>query len=168
MTDHSLMRSLLGRRHDNEEPFSRLQNEVDRVFEQFRDWTSFGNAPLSLDANGSRSLVPRTDVSESDTAIEVDVDLPGVQLKDVDVTVQNKVLIVKGSKSTSEERDEKNYHIIERSRGSFSRQIPLGFDVDADKVTAQFNNGVLHVTIEKPQEVAASKKKIEVRQAENR
>jgi HSP20 family protein len=166
MSNNSLMHSLLGRWPARDEPVSRFQNDIDRVFEQFRDWVNLGSSPLALETSGNRPLVPRTDVSETDTAIEVDIDLPGVQLKDVDVSVVDKVLMVTGSKSESKERDEKNYHIVERSQGSFSRQIPLGFDVDTDKVQANFKNGVLHITLEKPAEVANSKKKIEVRQAE--
>lgn len=164
MSNNSLMQTLLGRSPVTGEPLSRVQSDMDRAFDQFRDWLSLGNPSLMADLRRNRPLMPKADVSETDKTVEVDVDLPGVQLKDVDVSVADKMLMIEGKMSSRDERKEKNYHIVERSQGMFSRQIPLGFDVEPEKVKANFSNGVLHVVIDKPAESTTGKKKIEVKE----
>ena len=87
--------------------------------------------------------------------------------KDLDVTLANGMLTVRGEKKT--ERDEqdkdKNWHVVERSYGSFSRAIPLPFDPDPAKVEAKFDKGVLHIHLPKPAEVAKKQQKIEIKKA---
>jgi HSP20 family protein len=88
-------------------------------------------------------------------------------LEAVDVTLANGMLSVRGEKKT--ERDDqdkdKNWHVVERSYGSFSRTIPLPFDPDPAKVEAKFDKGVLHVRLPKPAEVAKKQQKIEIKKA---
>ena len=94
-------------------------------------------------------------------------ELPGVDEKDLDVTLANGVLTIRGEKRT--ERDEqdkdknKNWHVVERSFGSFSRAIPLPFDPDPAKVEAKFDRGVLRIRLPKPAEVAKKQQKIEIK-----
>ena len=110
-------------------------------------------------------LSPKIDVAESKDAIEVTAELPGVDEKDVDVTLANGMLTVRGEKKT--ERDEqdkdKNWHVMERSYGSFSRAIPLPFHPDPAKVEAKFDNGVLRIRLPKPPEVPSKQQKIEIK-----
>jgi len=143
--------------------FSNLHNEIDRVFNQFRDSTMSYPGTSLLSGNGMQRLQPRVDISETDGQIQVEAELPGVELADVEVSVTNESLVIEGRKSTESEKKEKNYHLVERSQGQFVRRIPLGFYVDADKINATFKNGVLTVAIQKPEEHANRKKRIEVK-----
>ena len=107
----------------------------------------------------------KIDVAESKDAIEVTAELPGVDEKDVDVTLADDVLTIRGEKkSEREERDkEKNWHVVERSYGSFSRAIPLPFEADPTKVEAKFDNGVLRIHLPKPEDVTKKEQKIEIK-----
>jgi HSP20 family protein len=141
----------------NDDPFGTLFREVQKTFEDFSQRSPF--ARFSSD-------MPKIDVAESKDAIDVTAELPGVDEKDVDVTLANGMLTVRGEKKT--ERDEhdkdKNWHVVERSYGSFSRAIPLPFDPDPAKVEAKFDRGVLHIHLPKPAEVA-KQQKIEIKKA---
>jgi HSP20 family protein len=141
-----------------EDPFRSLFQEVQRTFEDFSRRTPF----LRF---GSDMLSPKIDVAESKDAIEVTAELPGVDEKDVDVTLADDVLTIRGEKRT--ERDEqdkdKNWHVVERGFGSFTRAIPLPFDADASKVEAKFDKGVLRIRLPKPAEAAKKQQKIEIK-----
>jgi HSP20 family protein len=143
-------------RDDN--PFGTLFREVQKTFEDFSRRTPFARFTPDM-------LSPKIDVAESKDAIEVMAELPGVDERDVDVTLANRILTVRGEKKT--ERDEqdkdKNWHVVERSYGSFSREIPLPFDPDPAKVEAKFDNGVLRVHLPKPPEIASKQQKIEIK-----
>lgn len=147
--------SLFGRGDD---PFRSLFQEVQKTFEDFSRRTPFARFTSDM-------LSPKIDVAESKDAIEVTAELPGVDEKDIDVTLTNGMLTVRGEKKT--ERDEqdkdKNWHVVERSYGSFSRAIPLPFDPDPAKVEAKFDNGVLRIHLPKPLEVASKQQKIEIK-----
>jgi HSP20 family protein len=97
----------------------------------------------------------------------VTAELPGVDEKDLDVTLANEVLTIRGEKRTErdEEDKDKNWHVVERSFGSFTRAIPLPFDPDATKVEARFDKGVLRIRLPKPGEVAKKQQKIEIKKA---
>src|SRR5262249_36924256 len=106
-------------------------------------------------------------IAESKDAIEVTAELPGVDEKDLGLTLANGILTVRGEKkSARDEQDkDKNWHVVERSYGSFSRAIPLPFDPDPTKVEAKFDKGVLHIHLPKPAEVAKKQQKIEIKKA---
>jgi HSP20 family protein len=132
-----------------------LQNEIDRLFEDFtRGWPTLARAT---------ELVPSMDVTESDREIEITVELPGLEEKDVQVNVADNVLTVKGEKKAEKEEKSKNYRRYERSYGSFSRTLELPDGVDASAIKASLANGVLKVTVPKP--APAQVKKIEVKAA---
>ena len=153
----SYLPSFFGRDDDQ---FGSLFREVQKTFEDFSR-----RSPLA--GLGSDVLAPRIDIAESKDAIDLTAELPGVDEKDVDVTLANGVLTIRGEKKA--ERDEKdkdkNWHVVERSYGSFSRTISLPFDPDSAKVEAKFENGVLHIHLPKPAEVAKKQQKIEVKKA---
>jgi HSP20 family protein len=115
----------------------------------------------------SDTLSPKIDIAEGKDAIDVTAELPGVDAKDLDVTLANGMLTVRGEKRTErdEEDKDKNWHVVERSYGSFSRAIPLPFDPDPAKVEAKFDKGVLHIHLPKPAEVAKKQQKIEIKKA---
>jgi HSP20 family protein len=137
--------------------FGSLQREVDNLFEEFT---------RGLGTNGRMTmLMPSLDVSETDKEIEVRVDLPGLERKDVDISIENDVLTIRGEKhfEASEDHKNKNYHVRERSYGAFYRVLQLPPGIDPSKVQATMSKGVLTITIPKPAQSVA--KKIEVKEA---
>jgi HSP20 family protein len=141
-----------------EDTLRTLFQEVQKTFEDFSRRSPF--ARFSSDI-----LSPKIDVAESKDAIEVTAELPGVDEKDVDVTLADDVLTIRGEKkSEREEHDkDKNWHVVERSYGSFSRAIPLPFEPDATKVEAKFDKGVLRIHLPKSEEVTKKEQKIEIK-----
>lgn len=162
----SLLPDLWSRDDSVNNSFRNLQKEIDRVFHNFTSSDIMSSSAPDWRSNSNLNLLPRIDVSETDKEISIEVELPGVERKDVDITVVDQLLTIKGSKNTEQETKEKNYHLIERSRGSFERTIPLGFEVDSNQVDAKFHNGVLSLTVTKPPELESKVKKIEVKTTE--
>jgi HSP20 family protein len=144
------------RRGEND-PFSAMQKEINRMFEDF------GRGSLMRLSAAETS--PRIDVAETDSAIEVTAELPGIDEKDVDVVLRDDLLTIKGEKKSEREEKKKDYHLIERSFGSFARSIRLPFEADSEAVKASFAKGVLKITIAKPAEVKDKTVKIPVRSA---
>ena len=96
------------------------------------------------------AMAPRVDVSETDTELKIEAELPGIDEKDVEVVLSDGRLTIKGEKKQEKEEKKKDYHMVERSYGSFARSIVLPFEADPDKVKATFAKGVLTVTVPKP------------------
>ncbi|HBR06435.1 MAG TPA: Hsp20/alpha crystallin family protein [Desulfovibrio sp.] len=92
---------------------------------------------------------PAVDVSEDDKEVTVKAELPGLEAKDVELTLESGVLTIRGEKKFEGEEKKENYHRIERSYGSFVRAVPLPREVKSDKVKAKFDKGVLTVTMPK-------------------
>ncbi len=142
-------------RTDN--PFVSLQNEIDRLFENFSTgFPSLGNGMTNV-------TLPSMDVSETDKDIEVTAELPGLEEKDVQINMADNVLTIRGEKKAEKEQKDKNYRLVERSYGSFERSIQLPEGVNADAIKATIDKGVLKVTVPKP--VPAQVKTIEVKSA---
>ena len=142
--------------------FGSLQREVDRLFDDFT---------RGIGPNGGGALMPSIDVSETDKEIEITVDLPGLERKDVDISLENDVLTIRGEKKIETKPDnkdgkqgkDKTYHVAERSYGVFYRVIQLPPGIDPSKVQATMSKGVLKVAIPKPTRSSAAK--IEVKEA---
>jgi HSP20 family protein len=96
---------------------------------------------------------PKVDIYEEADHIVLKAELPGVDKKDIEVDVKNGVLTLKGERSVENEVKEENYHRKERSFGRFERSFKLEGDVDADKITADYKDGILKVSIPKPEEI---------------
>lgn len=141
--------------------FSQLQHEVDRLFGDFsrslstEHWPFAKNGPLSL----------RVDVCESNKAVEVSAELPGVEEKDIDVSLDDDKLTIKAEKKAEKESKDKTWHTLERSYGSVQRTIGLPFAVDPDKVEAKFEKGVLKITLPKPPESERKSRNIKIKGA---
>jgi len=120
-----------------------LRKEMDRFFDRVwdRDW--FDPSQLIED------YAPPLDMIESDQEIVVTVDVPGMEAKDIHVTVRDNVLILRGEKRTEKERKEDKTYRMERTFGAFTRHIALPVPVDSNKVNAAVQNGVLKVTLPK-------------------
>lgn len=128
--------------------FSNLQREIDRVFQDF----GRGGLP-SLGEFGKNAAAMKVNIAEHDGAIEVTAELPGCAPEDIDVQLKDGVLTIKGEKKVEKDEKQKDYHVMERSYGMFERSFSLPADVDAAKVEAAFDKGVLKVTLPKsPQE----------------
>ena len=108
--------------------------------------------PFETETISSRSWMPPVDIRETDEALTLMLDLPGMTKDDVTVTLENDTLTVSGERKFEDEEKNDNYHRIERAYGSFSRSFNLARDTKADKVSANFANGVLEVTLPKAEE----------------
>ena len=144
------------------DPFAEMRSEMDRLFDTFLGRSFFGRPAPSGSAEPATTLAPNVDIRENDKEIIVEAELPGIEEKDIQVTVRDGVLSLKGEKKS--ERDEKKdtYHVIERSYGSFERSFALPDSADQDQIKADFNKGVLRVVVPKRAEAAKAEKKIPI------
>jgi HSP20 family protein len=139
--------------------FMDLRRQIDRLFDSFAGGfhlPSLG-APFGAPALRGGAVAVRFDVSESDDAIEVSAELPGLEEKDVEVVLEGGVLTVKGEKKAESEKTEKDFYVAERSYGAFRRSFRLPDTVDENKIQAAFDKGVLKLVLPK---LAAAKRKV--------
>ncbi|NPU83128.1 MAG: Hsp20/alpha crystallin family protein [Syntrophaceae bacterium] len=148
---------------ENVHPFSVLQQEMNRIFEDFFQGTALSTFPASGEHVGS--FYPSVDVKEGEKEIVVHAELPGMEEKDVDLLLEESSLVLKGEKKFEKEDKGEGYHTIERSYGSFRRVIPLPREIDLNKTQARFKNGVLTVTLPKKEQAKAKGKKIPIQSA---
>jgi len=134
--------------------FGSLQREIDRLFDDFAPTFGGGYAAPA-------ELKTRMDLAQTKDGLELTVELPGLDEKDVQVSIADGVLTVSGEKKFETEEKDKNYHFVERGYGSFSRSLALPDGVNADAIKADLNKGVLKVVIPTPPK--AEPKKIEVK-----
>jgi HSP20 family protein len=146
--------------------FGPLQREVDRLFDEF----AHGFGALAMSGNsGLATLMPSMDISESEKEFVLTAELPGLERKDVDISLEDNVLTIRGEKKMEASPDDKdkdknkNVHVSERSYGVFYRVLELPFPVDPASVQATMSKGVLKITIPKP--ARPESKKIEVKEA---
>jgi HSP20 family protein len=137
---------------------------MDRLFDRF----GFPSLQRMFDIEpAARSTfgfsAPPIDMSEDEKAYKISAELPGLDPKDVDVSVSGNMLVLKGEKRQEKEKREKNYYFSERAYGSFQRAFELPVSVDRDKVAADFSKGVLTITLPKTPDAQKQQKKIEVR-----
>jgi len=138
-------------------PFRELttfREEMDKLWNRF-----FGEWPSMEPSRGE--WAPSLDVSETKDNIVVKAEVPGMDAKDIDISLANDVLTVKGEKRQEKEEKDENYHRVERSYGAFSRSIRLPREVQSDKIKANYKNGVLKITLPKSEE--AKKKEIKIK-----
>jgi HSP20 family protein len=139
-------------------PFFAFRQEMDKLMENF-----FGSFDLQPFSRKSEVFTPSIDVVDTDKEIRVSAELPGLDEKDIDVSMTRESLTIKGEKKEEREERGKDYYRSERSYGSFTRTIPLPLEVDADKVTAAFKKGVLTVTLPKTKQAINETKKVAVK-----
>jgi HSP20 family protein len=143
------------------DPFLQMRREMNRLFDDV--FGGFG-LPSVLGPALRQMPAPKIDVSETDNEIQVTAELPGIDQNNVEVLLEDDRLIIRGEKKEEREEDDKdrNYHVRERVQGAFSRTLPLPFAPDPNQVKAEFKNGVMTITIPKPQEVKQKQHRIEV------
>jgi HSP20 family protein len=147
----------LARRHGDGDPLALLQRRMNGLFEDF-----FGRSSFDLWNGFEGSFAPRIDVSEGDKEVRISAELPGLDEKELDVTLSGNLLTIKGEKKEEQEEEKGAYWHSERRYGYFERSVPLPQGVDADKATAKFKKGVLKVTVPKKPEAQSSRRKIEL------
>ncbi len=130
-----------------QDPFTAMRREMDRLFEDFSH-----HAPGALEGRQGRLLRPAMDAHETEKALEVTVELPGVSDKDLEVRLENNVLTIRGEKREESRPERRNAHVVERSDGAFQRSLMLPFRADPGKVEAEFEHGVLRIRVPKPDE----------------
>ena len=153
-------------------PFETLRREVDRLFDDFstRSWgVPFGRAAFDVEpfwrGQISWGKLPAVDIVEKDKAYEVTAELPGWDESNVHVGFSDGTLTIKGEKKDEKEEKKEGYYLSERHHGSFQRAFHVPDGVDADKIEANFKNGVLTVTLPKSGEAVKSEKKIAIKKA---
>ena len=130
-----------------------LHREIDRLFSEFAQ---------GIGPNGA-NIVPNIEISETDKAIEVSAEMPGLERKDVDISIEDDTLTIRGEKKVEESQKDKNVQLSERSYGVFYRVLQLPPGIDPSSIQATMSNGILKVTIPKPAQ--SEPKKIEVKEA---
>ena len=143
-------------------PFDALRRQIDRVFEEFplrKSVTEF--EPFERFLAGGPATPP-VDLVEKDKAYEITAELPGLDDKNVEIKLSNGVLTISGEKKEEKEEKEEGYYFSERRYGSFKRAFRLPEGVDADKIEASFDKGVLTIRLPKTPEAQKAEKKIAI------
>lgn len=141
------------RSSDEPSPFLTLHRQMNRLFDDF-----FHDFDTPLHRNDWAATWPRVEISEGDKDVKVIADLPGLDEKDIDITLRDGVLTLKGEKK----RESNGSGYSERWHGQFARSIELDAEVDPDKVKATFSKGVLTIALEKRPEEQRSVKRISI------
>ncbi len=134
------------------DPFGALQAEINRLFDDVGQW------PMPRLMFG----VPRLDMSESDKELDIQVELPGMNEKDVDLLIEDDRLTVRGKSDVERDDKQRDYHIKERISGAFERRLTLPFRPDPAKVKAKYAKGVLTINIEKSAQTKATGTKVPI------
>jgi HSP20 family protein len=147
------------------DPFGALRSEMDRLFDTFMG--GMPTFPSMFAPGGTRAfaLTPSLDVKETNKEILVEAELPGLEEKDISITMQNGVLTIQGEKKLEHDEEKENYHVMERRYGSFQRSLRIPDTVDEERVEARFTNGVLRLTLPKRPEIAREQRKIEIKKS---
>lgn len=148
--------------------FSVMRNEMDRVFERFTHaWPNMPpmGLPHLFDRIAGDVVLPTVDVKDTGKSVVIEVELPGVDEKDISLSVKDRMLTIKGEKRQSKEEKGENHYLMERSYGSFMRALQLPVGVDESKIEAHYDKGVLMITAEKSAGAVQPERRIEIRKA---
>jgi len=126
------------------DPFLSWQHGMNRLFDEV-----FHGSRLPAMEREEGMIVPQINVSETDTEMRITADLPGVAEKDIDITLDDDILTIRGEKKLEKKEDKENYHFVERSFGQFQRSIRLPQSINVDQVHAHVVDGVLTITLPK-------------------
>ena len=136
--------------------FDQMRQEMDRL------WESFFEERPRRKMGEEEEWFPSLDVAETKNEIVVKAEVPGMDPKDIDISLSNGILTIKGEKEEKREEEEENYHLVERSHGAFARSIQLPTEVQGNKVNASYKNGVLKIVLPKSEEAKSKEIKIKV------
>ena len=136
--------------------FDRMRREMDRL------WDTLLEGDVRKESKEDSVWLPSVDVSETKNDLVVKAELPGMDPKDIDITLSDGHLMIKGQKKHEKEEKDEDYHFVERSYGSFVRAVHLPKEVKHDKISASYKNGVLKVVLPKSEEAKTKELKIKV------
>jgi HSP20 family protein len=140
------------------DPFREFSTLQDRMNRLFRD--SFGEG--GQESLTTTSFAPAVDVYEDEHNVTLKIEVPGIEEKDIDVRIENNTLTVHGERKFEKEEKEENFRRVERQYGSFTRSFTLPNTVDSDKVSANYDKGVLKITLAKKAEAKPKQIKVNV------
>jgi HSP20 family protein len=147
------------------DPFRELTTLQDRVNRLFQDaWTGPSALHRGEESLTSGSFVPPVDVYEDEHNVVLKMEVPGIDQKDIDIRLENNVLTVRGERKFEKEEKEENFQRVERRYGSFTRAFTLPSTVDTESVNADYENGVLKITLAKRAEAKPKQIKVNVGQ----
>jgi len=151
-------------------PLSNLRRQIDHLLEDFDRMSPFwpmGRSGFEMEpfARGAAEMagMPAVDIVEQDKAILITAELPGMDEHNIELKLSNGNLMLKGEKKSEREEKSKGYYLSERSYGSFQRSFALPETVDADKIEARFDRGVLTITLPKKPEAQKPEKVIDIK-----
>lgn len=147
------------KRRDDEDVFGGLHRQVNELFDDFLG--EFDN-PLTRRFGDAGMANPKFDIAENDDAIEVTAELPGLDEKGVDVTLDHNRLIIKGEKKAESSDKKKDYILNERHYGMFQRVFAMPEGLDEENIKASFKKGVLNIKLPKTEEAKKERRRIEV------
>ncbi|MBX9688459.1 MAG: Hsp20/alpha crystallin family protein [Candidatus Obscuribacterales bacterium] len=139
-----------------------LQREMNRLLEEFSRGMERSGFPIFEDEQLSQ-FNPKLDLKETKNELIVSVEVPGMNEKDLEVSVCEGLLMIRGEKKEEKVEDLKGYYRMERRYGEFNRTLPLPYDIDSEKVEALFKNGVLNITLPKLKQAKAEAKSVPVK-----
>ncbi|MBT5875306.1 MAG: Hsp20/alpha crystallin family protein [Candidatus Latescibacteria bacterium] len=139
--------------HLTTRPFNSLQHDLNRIFDNMLGEFQTGTR--------TESWAPMVDVAETPDAFIIKAELPGVTAEDVKINMQNNVLTLYGHKNHEEKQEDKNYYRVERSYGAFERSFNFPSVVDSERITADYKDGILTITLLKAEE--AKPREIEIK-----
>jgi HSP20 family protein len=145
------------------DPFASFRREMDRLFDDF--FAPAETRSFASPAQAGGAVWPSIDVHEGDQAYTVTAELPGIDLKDIELQLHDNALTIRGEKRSERKEDEGGRRYSERSFGRFERTIPFSTEVDADHVEAACDNGVLKITLPKNARAREATRRIEIRGA---
>ena len=146
-------------KRDRENPFDLVRHDMDTLFDDF-----FRGVEMEpFFGRHSERFTPKVDITESEKEIRVSAELPGINEKDIDITLNRDSLTIKGEKKEEKEDRGKDYYRMERSYGTFCRTIPVPVEIETDKVNAHYRKGILTITMPKSEKSLEEKKKISVK-----
>ena len=145
------------------EPFRDLVSTQDRFNQLFND--TFARAFGDQQEVSPRAWIPPVDIFETGDSLVLKAELPGINPDDVEIRVEDNTLYLKGERKFEKEVKEENLHRVERSYGTFTRSFALPNTINADKVKAEYENGVLTLTMPKREEAKPRTIKINVSKA---
>jgi HSP20 family protein len=146
------------------DPFNELTSLQDRFNQLVNQPFGFfrGFNPMTEQSLTAPNFVPAVNVFEDERNIRIEAELPGIEDKDIEISLENNVLTISGERKLEHEEKKENFHRIERSYGRFTRSFTLPPTVDTENVNAEFNNGVLRITLNKKEEAKPKQIKIGV------
>ncbi len=154
-------RSLPATRDEQGYPLDVFQREMNRLFDDFFKGT--GIKPWAEEMESLGAFTPQVNMVEDEKSIQVSAELPGLDEKDVEISLSKDSLTIKGEKKEETEHKDKGAYYLERSFGSFTRVLPMPKDVNTEKAEATFKKGVLTITVPKLEKEKQSQKKIRIK-----